>query len=110
MGTEFNRSYNFSTDYGELFDLLTNGYAVVCYVTWVFSHYDNGEPMMATDVCEAKYIDADNPKYAHYLVGCRGTSFIDVAPYQKKWYNMSMKDIFIKNCEAHELKYIKPVL
>ena len=39
---------------------------------------------MATDVCEAKYIDADNPKCAHYLVGCRGTSFIDVAPYQKK--------------------------
>ena len=83
MKPEFNRSYNFSTDYGELFDLLTNGYAVVCYVTWVFSHYDNGEPMMTTDVCEAKYIDADNPKCAHYLVGCRGTSFIDVAPYQK---------------------------
>ena len=35
MVTEFNRSYNFSTDYGELFDLLTNGYAIVCYVTWV---------------------------------------------------------------------------
>lgn len=110
MKLEFKRNYNFSTDYEKLFDLLTQGYAIVCYVTWVFSHYDNGEPMMATDVCEAKYIDADNPKYAHYLVGCRGTSFIDVAPYQEKWYNMSMKDIFIKNCETHELKYIKPIL
>ena len=110
MIQEFNRSYNFSTDYEELFNLLTQGYAVVCYVTWVFSHYDNGEPMMAEDICEAKYLISDNPEYSHYLVACRGTAFIEVAPYQEKLYKTSMKDIFIKNCKHYELKYIKPIL
>ena len=104
----FKRVYKFSTDYEKLFDLLTNGYAVVCYVTWVFSHYDSGEPIMTTDVCEAKYLDSDNPDYSHYLVGCRGTCFIEVAPYHEKWLNMPMKDIFIKECENHELKFIEP--
>lgn len=57
MKIEFKRDYNFLTDYEKLFNLLTQGYAIVCYVTQVFSHYDNGGPMMATDVCEVKYFD-----------------------------------------------------
>ena len=109
MNLEFKRNYNFSTDYEKLFDLLTQGYAIVCYVTWVFSHYDNGEPMMATDVCEAKYFD-EGPKYTRYQVGCRGTQFFSAAMYQEKIHNKSIKEIFIKNCEDYELKFIEPIV
>ena len=109
MNLEFKRSYNFSTDYKKLFDLLTQGYAIVCYVTWVFSHYDNGEPMMATDVCEAKYFD-EGPKYTRYQVSCRGTEFFSARKYQEKIYNKSIKEIFVENCKDYELKYIEPKL
>ena len=108
MKPEFKRNYNFSTDYEKLFDLLTQGYAIVCYVTWVFSHYDNGEPMMATDVCEAKYFD-EGTKYSRYQVSCRGTEFFSAAMYQEKLYNKSIKEIFIENCKDYELKYINPI-
>ena len=43
MKPVFKRTYKFSTDYEKLFDLLTQGYVIVCYVTWVFSYYDDGE-------------------------------------------------------------------
>ena len=109
MNIEFKRSYNFSTDYKKLFDLLTHGYAIVCYVTWVFGHYDNGEPMMATDVCEAKYFD-EGPKYTRYQVSCRGTEFFSARKYQEKIYNKSIKEIFVENCKDYELKYIEPKL
>lgn len=109
MNLESKRSYNFSTDYEKLFDLLTQGYAIVCYVTWVFSHYDNGEPMMATDVCEAKYFD-EGPKYTRYQVSCRGTEFFSAVIYQEKLYNKTIKEIFIENCKDYELKFIEPKL
>ena len=108
MKLEFKRNYNFSTDYEKLFNLLTQGYAIVCYVTWVFSHYDNGEPMMATDVCEAKYFD-EGTKYSRYQVSCRGTEFFSAEMYQEKLYNKSIKEIFIENCKDYELKYINPI-
>ena len=108
MKLEFKRNYNFSTDYEKLFDLLTQGYAIVCYVTQVFSHYDNSEPMMATDVCEAKYFD-EGTKYSRYQVSCRGTEFFSAAMYQEKLYNKSIKEIFIENCKDYELKYINPI-
>lgn len=108
MKPEFKRNYNFSTDYEKLFDLLTQGYAIVCYATWVFSHYDNGEPMMTTDVCEAKYFD-EGTKYSRYQVSCRGTEFFSAAMYQEKLYNKSIKEIFIENCKDYELKFIEPI-
>ena len=107
MKPEFKRNYSFSIDYEKLFDLLTQGYAIVCYVTWVFSHYDNGDPMMATDVCEAKYFD-EGTKYSRYQVSCRGTEFFSAAMYQEKLYNKSIKEIFIENCKDYELKFIEP--
>lgn len=108
MIPEFKRNYNFSTDYEKLFDLLTQGYAIVCYVTWVFDHYDNGEPMMATDVCEAKYFD-EGSKYSHYQVGCRGIEFFSVYKDDEKYFiNKSLKEIFVEHCIRYELKYIEP--
>lgn len=107
--SEFKRNYSFSTDYERLFDLLTQGYAIVCYVTWIFSHYDNGEPMMATDVCEAKYFDEES-EYTRYQVSCRGTEFFSAAVYQEKLYNKSIKEIFIENCKEYKLKFIDPIL
>jgi len=109
MKLEFKRNYDFSTDYEKLFELLTQGYAIVCYVTWVFSHYDNGEPMMATDVCEAKYFD-EGTKYSRYQVSCRGTEFFSAVMYQEKLHNKSIKEIFIENCKDYELKFIEPKL
>ena len=109
MKPVFKRTYKFSTDYEKLFDLLTQGYAIVCYVTWVFSHYDNGEPMMATDVCEAKCFDG-GPEYTRYQVGCRGTEFFSAVMYQEKTCNKSIKEIFIENCKDHDLKFIDPTL
>ena len=109
MKPEFKRIYNFSTDYEKLFDLLTQGYIIVCYVTWVFSHYENGDPMMATDVCEAKYFD-EGPEYTRYQVSCRGTEFFSAVMYQEKLYNKTIKEIFIANCNMHELKFIEPIL
>lgn len=108
MKLEFKRNYDFSTDYEKLFDLLTQGYAIVCYVTWVFSHYDNGEPMMATDVCEAKYF-VEGDKYSHYNVGCSGIMFFTVSNADEKYYNKSLKEIFIEKCNKYELKYIDPI-
>ena len=109
MKPVFKRTYKFSTDYEKLFDLLTQGYVIVCYVTWVFSHYDDGEPMMATDVCEAKYFDGGS-EYTRYQVGCRGTEFFSVVKYQEKRRNKSIKEIFIENCKDRDLKFIDPTL
>ena len=83
MKPVFKRTYKFSTDYEKLFDLLTQGYAIICYVTWVFSYYDDGEPMMATDICEAKYFD-EGSEYTRYQVGCRGIEFFSAVKYQEK--------------------------
>ena len=88
---------------------MTQGYVIVCYVTWVFSHYDDGEPMMATDVCEAKYFDGGS-EYTRYQVGCRGTEFFSVVKYQEKRRNKSIKEIFIENCKDRDLKFIDPTL
>jgi len=107
MKPEFKRNYNFSTDYEKLFELLTQGYAIVCYVTWVFSHYDNGEPMMTTDVCEAKYFN-EGQEYTRYQVSCRGTEFFSAVMYQEKLYNKTIKEIFVENCKECELKFIEP--
>lgn len=109
MKPEFKRDYNFSIDYEKLFDLLTQGYAIVCYVTWVFSHYENEEPMMATDVCEAKYFD-EGPEYTRYQVSCRGTEFFSAVMYQEKLYNKTIKEIFVENCKEYELTYIDPTI
>ena len=109
MKPVFKRTYKFSTDYEKLFDLLTQGYVIVCYVAWVFSYYDDGEPMMATDVCEAKCFDG-GPEYTRYQVGCRGIEFFSVEKYQEKRRNKSIKEIFIENCKDRDLKFIDPTL
>lgn len=101
-------NYDFSTDYETLADLLENGYNIVCFVTWVFSHYDDGSEMLATDVCEARYFKNDKYEYRKYQVGCRGTEFIGTHGFDEKYFEGTMRDIFIRECKSHNLKYIMP--
>ena len=102
-------NYDFSTDYETLTELLEKGYNIVCFVTWVFNN-DDGSEMLATDVCEARYFKNDKYEYHKYQVGCRGTEFICTDNFGEKYFEGTMRDVFIRECKSHNLKYIMPNL
>lgn len=77
------KAYKTSRDYKRLKELLDKGYVIVGFTTYDFNKWRVGkeqyEPMMTTDVCEAK-LAGKGTNYERYCFGVRGVSFGEYWP------------------------------
>ncbi|MDK9789957.1 hypothetical protein [Vibrio sp. D431a] len=97
--------YNLNTDYQELWSRLNEGQIIAAFVNYSF----NGNDFIFRDICQIRMKGNEINGFV------RGTNYFSLSEFDVKLCNMDktvpdidLKKLFILNCEALKLGWIKP--